>query len=201
MSVTDWRQTSQGHIVGELRWGAAPGAAFRLELAPDGRLVELQARADAGTSLSARQLRAAPIGAMERAVRREVGGFGDLVSELAGVFRDLADRFGMNEAAGMATDWEQWSRSLDDFRDRPRTGPAGRSDKSYAVLAALYIQFIDGGEARPVRAVASRLGMSEKTVQNHLYKAREKGFLTSRGRGRAGGQLTDKAKEILRGAH
>jgi hypothetical protein len=36
-------------------------------------------------------------------------------------------------------------------------------------------------------------------VRNYLFKARERSLLTSAGPGRAGGELTDKAKEILDG--
>jgi DNA-binding transcriptional ArsR family regulator len=136
---------------------------------------------------------------MERALRREVAGFGDLLSEATTIMRRLRD---LPAPEGVdLSEWSELSRSLADFAERPRTGPAGRSEQSYAALSALYVRVIDEGEQRPIRALAERLGLAEKTVQNHLFKARERGLLTSLGRGKAGGVLTDKAKEILNGHH
>ena len=198
VSVLDWHRIKGGGVVGDLRWGAAPGASFRLVVTGDGRLVEWRATADAGGSLSARQLRAAPVGAMERALRAEVAGTGAALGQLTTLFRRLHDRGIPLDDIDLA-EWSDFARSLSDFGERPRTGPAGRGDDSYAALSALYVGLIDEGEQRPIRAVADRLGLAEKTVQNHLFKARERGLLTSLGRGKAGGQLTNKAKEILSG--
>ncbi len=206
MTVLAWSMNeTNGNIIGELLWEPAAGATFRLEMAKDGRLVEWSARADAGCSLSARQLRAAPIGGMERAVRQEIASWRDV---LHGQLRDGArrgefvdGRLVVREATGaeMTDRWGDVVAWLSDFSDRPRTGPTGRSDRSYAALAKAYIETLDTGESTPVRALAEQLGLGEKTVRNHLFKARERGLLTSLGRGRAGGALTPKAKEILSG--
>ena len=203
VAVEDWQQTKDGSVVGKVRWAAAPGAVFLLEITSDGRLVKCWATADEGKALSARQLRAAPVGAMERSIRREVAGTGEAMQTFTTLYRGLVERWlpeGSAERAELldqAAGLPEFARSLADFAERPRTGPAGRDDRSYAALAALYVRLINDGEQRPIRAVADRLGLAEKTVQNHLFKARERGLLTSLGRGRAGGQLTDKAKEIL----
>lgn len=201
MTLLDWHHTAKDHVTGRVRWSAAPGAVFFLELARDGRLVEWRATADEGRSLSARQLRAAPIGAMEREIRREVGAVSDVFQQVAAVIARVEDRWGIDLDRAVADLSAIWAKSLTDFAERPRTGPAGRGDRAYAELAALYVSLVDSGEPRPIRAVAGRVGLAEKTVQNHLFKARERGLLTSLGRGRAGGLLTDKAKEILNGTH
>lgn len=215
MTVLSFGENDRGHLVGDVRWRAAPGAVFQLELTRDGRLIEWRARADEGRALSARQLRAAPVGAMERSIRRKAEAVASALGEvaelarqvMAGIEPDLNDPDPIEQAYAAAhavlsrrlPGGERYAASLADFAERPRTGPAGRSDQSYAALAALYVQVIAEGAERPIGAVAGRLGLAQKTVQNHLYKARERGLLTSLGRGKAGGQLTDKAKEMLSG--
>lgn len=202
MALENWHRTKEGNLVGLVRWAAAPGALFRLELSSDGRLTELRATADEGGTLTARQLRAAPIGAMERILRSEAEYFSVGLRSIAHNLSRLANWLEPADRAHVAGEIAEVSdlaASLADFGDRPRTGPVGRSDRSYAALSALYLEMIEKGEQRPIRAVAGRLGLAEKTVQNHLFKARERGLLTSLGRGKAGGHLTDKAKEMLSG--
>lgn len=199
VTVISLRSNPNGDLVGELRWWPVPEAVFHLTLTPDGRIVEWRAVADEGGTLTARRLRAAPIGAMERAIRQTVGSpviltigpmqrrsFPDGI--LLGTSDEPAQTFTLPPPAWAA-----------DFAERPRTGSAGRSDKSYVALAAMYVRAIEAGEEHPVRAVALQMQLGDRTVRNYLFKARERGLLTSLGRGKAGGQLTDKAKEMLSG--
>lgn len=199
MTVLRWGETPAGNVTGRVAWASAPGAVFDLVITREGLLIEWCARADDGRSLSARQLRSAPVGAMERAIRREVASTSDVMRDYSRLMLDLGARFGIDVDRTDAAESASWARSLADFAERPRTGPSGRSDRSYATLAALYVRLVEEGEQRPIHAVADRLGLAKKTVQNHLFKARERGLLTSAGRGRAGGRLTDKAKEMLSG--
>jgi DNA-binding transcriptional ArsR family regulator len=65
----------------------------------------------------------------------------------------------------------------------------------------MYLARVGQGVESPVMELASQLGVSQKTASNYLFKARERALLTTAGQGRAGGALTDKAKEILDGQH
>ncbi len=208
VTVLALHDNEDGNLIGELRWSAAPGAVFTLELTPDGRLIEWRARADSGQTLSARRLRAAPIGGMERALRRHVSRHVETLHERLSATYSIGKLVGGKIVVRPATSAERAEKQkrlqeavdrLADFVERPRTGPVGRSDRSYAAVAALYVEAVAQGSSRPVHVVADRMQLAEKTIQNYLFKARERGLLTSLGRGKAGGQLTDKAKEMLNG--
>ncbi|MFD0393841.1 hypothetical protein ACFQ3Z_21605 [Streptomyces nogalater] len=64
------------------------------------------------------------------------------------------------------------------------------------MLAAVYKTAADAGEAAPVQWLARRIKRSPETVKGHLKQARRDGLLTTIA-GKAGGELTDKAKAIL----
>ena len=198
------------NAVGTVTWDAVPDAIFKLETTPDGRLVEFSVRAKPGARLTARGLRRAPLGEMERAVRSEAHELAlrelDLHASPGGIARrsrePVSYRPSEEEVASVV---ERRAlaiaafRMANDFAERPRPGSAGRGDTHYAAVAASYVALLDAGDPRPVAALADQLHLSVTTVRNLLYKARERGLLTSAGRGRAGGQLTDKAKEMLSG--
>ncbi|MGA5320179.1 hypothetical protein ACPCIU_07025 [Streptomyces seoulensis] len=76
--------------------------------------------------------------------------------------------------------------------------PGGVTDERLAVLSALYVHFVDEGERAPAQRLALALDANPATVKGHLRAARQRGFLT-KVEGKAGGQLTDKANETLRG--
>jgi hypothetical protein len=91
-------------------------------------------------------------------------------------------------------------RPKDDFTRVPRPGRRGRSDLSYARWAAHYVKL----EGRPKRlqVLARQHKVKEQTARDILYQARRRGLLTEAPPGKAGGELTDKARKILeRGAH
>lgn len=180
-------------VVGEVLWDAAPGVHYKLEVTPDGQLRQFTAMACTGGTVTARGLRLAPIGEMQRAVRKRVQDLTSMAAK-ALIRSDDQDQETVDAA-------DRLRKAADDFSDRPRPGSAGRGDHRYAAVAAVYVDLLDAGDPSPVVTMASVLHLSVKTVRNLLYKAREKGLLTSAGRGRAGGQLTDKAKEILDGQH
>ncbi|WHM35631.1 hypothetical protein [Streptomyces sp. BPTC-684] len=72
----------------------------------------------------------------------------------------------------------------------------GVSDAYLAVLASVYLAISDTGVAAPVPWLAQRIDRSPETVKGHLKQARRDGFLTTVA-GKAGGELTDKAKAVL----
>lgn len=81
---------------------------------------------------------------------------------------------------------------------RYRPGVRGHGEAFYAGVAAAYVRLIAAGERSPVEALAAKYGRERDTVDGWLRKARKHGLLTSVGRGSRGGQLTDKALEVLR---
>lgn len=88
--------------------------------------------------------------------------------------------------------------------DTPRRpGRKGREDSFYVVAAAAYVDALEQGNRKPVVTAAQTLsetwgGTYEPTyVRDLLHVARERGLLTRPPRGRAGGQLTDRARALL----
>lgn len=81
---------------------------------------------------------------------------------------------------------------------RGRRGPKARPDREFAELAARYLAACESGSRRPVADVAEREGRSLEAVRQDLYRARKKGLLTRQTAGRAGGQLTPRAKKLLK---
>lgn len=82
-----------------------------------------------------------------------------------------------------------------EFDQSPRPGPTGRGDEFYAHVAATYVAHLDSH--RPIEQTADKLSLSTARIRNLVYEARRRGLLTKVTRGRAGGELTDKAKELL----
>ncbi len=85
-----------------------------------------------------------------------------------------------------------------------RPGSSGRDDRFYALVAAAYVAAIERGSRKPVVAAADTLskaweGTYEPTyVRDLLHVARGRELLTRPPKGRAGGQLTEKARALLR---
>jgi hypothetical protein len=71
-----------------------------------------------------------------------------------------------------------------------------RDDAYYAAWAAHYVQMTAASPA-PVVELAEKFGVTRDRVRNVLHLARQRGLLTRGTRGRAGGQLTDKALDAL----
>ncbi|MFJ6123793.1 hypothetical protein ACIQKE_01735 [Streptomyces griseoviridis] len=74
----------------------------------------------------------------------------------------------------------------------------GVSVRYVALLAATYVQMTAMGTPRPADALARLIERRPETVKDHLKKARRDGLLTTV-TGKAGGELTGKAREVLRG--
>lgn len=82
---------------------------------------------------------------------------------------------------------------------RPR-GASGNGDRFFAELAARYVQ-LSAETDKAVEALAAEMGAKVSTTRNRIFRAREKGLLTSPGQGRTGGELTERAVNLLRGEH
>ena len=82
--------------------------------------------------------------------------------------------------------------------DRPRpVRRAGKPDRFYARLAAAYTELVSSGRRHPIKTLASRRHEGSATIRNWIREARVRGLLTRGVRGRAGGELTPRARRIL----
>ncbi len=81
--------------------------------------------------------------------------------------------------------------------DRKPRGPRSGADVRYAQIAARYVELVEHTDT-PRAQIADEFHLGNETIQNYLYRARERGLLTSPGQGRTGGQLTERARAILR---
>ncbi len=84
------------------------------------------------------------------------------------------------------------------FIDVRRPGRAGRPDWPYALWAARYVEAVGENPRRPVARLATQFpGHSADSIRAILNNARRRGLLTAARHGLAGGDLTDKAKQVL----
>jgi hypothetical protein len=91
---------------------------------------------------------------------------------------------------------EEWNdQTLQSF---PRPGGAGRSDIEYLLWADRYVKAIETNPTSPIKQMAAESGVySESAIRAYVNKARVRGLLTTAPPGRAGGELTDKARDLL----
>ncbi|MFH8223238.1 hypothetical protein ACH4C2_27405 [Streptomyces sp. NPDC018057] len=89
-------------------------------------------------------------------------------------------------------------QAIENFRRELAGLPKGVSDEYLAVLSALYVRFVNLGRTAPAQDLELWTGTKQATLKGHLRAARQRGFLT-KVEGKAGGQLTDKAVETLKG--
>ena len=93
--------------------------------------------------------------------------------------------------------WTGWGAALDELRPGSRRPPRDRL-RRLAETAALYVSARADNDPAPNRRVAEIQGRTAEKVRDDLRAARRAELLTETpGRGRAGGTLTAKAREIL----
>lgn len=114
-----------------------------------------------------RRLRDAPIGDLDRAARQQI-----------------TDTFGR-----LGDDM------LDAFKNPGRPGRRGRDDGFYAALASRYVALL--GSGHPVVDLAKEFGQEPPRVRNWLHEARRRGVLSHPTPGKAGGDLTQKGRDLL----
>jgi hypothetical protein len=86
---------------------------------------------------------------------------------------------------------------LDRRRLPDPTKATRHDDRYYSAWAGWYVTTTAGGSTRPVVELAERFGIDRDQVRDVLNTARSRGLLTRGVRGRAGGELTDKARAAL----
>ena len=107
------------------------------------------------------------------------------------------DAAGIHASPDLARHLSEWT---DEFVSSPRPGRRGRGDLFYAELAAEYVARAET-TSNPVEELAGERNLTASQIRNLLYEARQRGLLSKGVQGRAGGQLSDEAKEILDGQH
>jgi hypothetical protein len=88
-----------------------------------------------------------------------------------------------------------------EFHEQRRPGRRGRSDLFYAEVAARYVEFTRSSSTA-TKDLAGALQSSPSSARDLLSEARRRNLLTRPPvKGRQGGELTEKAIEILRRKH
>jgi hypothetical protein len=85
---------------------------------------------------------------------------------------------------------------LEEFARNPRPGRRGRPDAFYARLAAQYVDLLRTSST-PTKDLAELRNYSASSTRDFLNQARKRGLLTPSSVGRAGGELTEKARELI----
>lgn len=98
----------------------------------------------------------------------------------------------------IVTSTAQAKRAVQPGGDRKHRDRRGGGDRRLAEIAARYVELLDQTD-KPNPVLVDEFDLSANTVSSYLYRARERGLLTSPGRGRAGGALTPRARALLEG--
>jgi hypothetical protein len=115
-----------------------------------------------------------------------------LSREMLSMIRAGESSTGAKDAKTWLSPPREWVKQL-----AVRPGRRGHSDFDYALTAAQYVERL--GSKTPLADLAKHLDVSQSQARSMLGKARHLGLLTEPPvRGRAGGELTAKAIEILR---
>jgi len=87
-------------------------------------------------------------------------------------------------------------------RVKPKPGRQGRTDLFYAVAALDYVRALEAAPSTPVRWLVEKApgGVTADELRGRIRRARERGLLTNTPKRHPGGELTDKAKTVLREA-
>jgi hypothetical protein len=80
---------------------------------------------------------------------------------------------------------------------RARAGRRGLPERHYAEVASAYVDALASGSKRPVAELAKEYHVSYSRMADQIHEARSRGLLTRSAPGRAGGELTEKAKKFL----
>ena len=122
--------------------------------------------------------------------------------------REYADLFTRYDARSSTTvsarlPAELWSTQQEERAERQRPGRRPPTDLECATFAQMYTEACDKEPGYPSAELTRRLKREAKkpdnqhTVKGRIKQVRRRGFLTTNGRGRAGGQLTEKAERLL----
>jgi hypothetical protein len=83
---------------------------------------------------------------------------------------------------------------------KAKPGRQGRPELFYAVAALDYVRALDAAPSTPVRWLVEQGNATADELRARIRRARERGLLTKTPKRHPGGELTDKAKDLLRNA-
>jgi len=148
------------------------GYTFRFVLEADG-IFRFEIGRDPATAapLTTRRMQRIPLSALEQAFRARLTDM-----------RDLFEQANPDRPFFYTGDWP-------DPAEKPR---ANRDDTRLAEIAAAYV------EAPRLDDLADRFGYAPASMTKLISRARQRGLLTRTTRGRSGGSLTPRARELLR---
>lgn len=136
-------------------------------------------------ALSARALQRVPLRSLERAAIASLRAMGDRrLRTVGGSVGTVADLLGPLLGGRL-------ERALG-----PEDGIPDDRLVRLAVFAARYVDLC-GTSPTPTKDLAAEEELAPATVRDRLHQARRGGLLTSAGSGRAGGELTERARTIL----
>lgn len=168
-----------------------PGRAFRLEVDADGQLVSFMVR-----PLCFRVEQWTEDGELVSVVDIDPDGVPDGSPRLsATTIRDVP--VGQLHGAALAAARPLNFTGAGFPEERPVPRPNATPDVELARFAADYVAAVAKGASSPLRDVAERWGLKYHTASRRRQKAVSRGLLTTAGRGRAGGRLTDSAMALL----
>ncbi|MFE3763773.1 hypothetical protein ACFXPI_18695 [Streptomyces sp. NPDC059104] len=122
-----------------------------------------------------------------------------------GISTTVLRRLDIAAAVNLAKMEPEAQRTLEDVTRRwDASGEAARlvlaaegvSERYLATLAVAYAAMAESGAPAPVPRLAQLIGRRPETVKDHLKKARRDGYLGTL-TGKAGGEVTDRAKAVL----
>ena len=123
--------------------------------------------------------------------------------------RELRVRFGpITQDEGRIIGWytadqdgdltrHELARTLGRFYVHSRAPRRHRTDTDWAAIAALYVEVWEQGCTRPHKPLAAILETTPEYSRKLVGRARQRGMLIGMSQGRAGGQLSRRAKELL----
>ncbi len=116
------------------------------------------------------------------------------------VLENIEKRYGRD--ALVERHLQRFGFGIEAKRSPRRPGRAGHSDAYYAQLADDYVALIAKGHTKPTKELARRAPFkgqpnAEQAARDAVHQARRRGLLTEAPAGRAGGELTEHAKEVL----
>ncbi|MFE0138610.1 hypothetical protein ACFWY6_44805 [Streptomyces sp. NPDC059037] len=116
------------------------------------------------------------------------------------VLRDIDFRDALRTLRRQVQFSDRWESRQPEYtsKDLRESLAAGVSDKYLSQLASVYITVVERGQSGPLVHLAEMIGKSASTIKGHLWQARKRGLMEG-SPGRAGGLLTEKAKEALKG--
>jgi len=198
-----------------VRNGPEDSPRIQARIGRDGRLIDLQAEPTEGGEWDL-TLEFSAVGDQLFPSRLEIepGIFSDgippggITARLLHAIRvgELVDEFNRGQRRALAAEELFFGRSRppDTWLPPPanRPGPRGLGQEFYQDVARYYLEALQTDPRRPIERMSERYpGCSRANVRDWVSHARESGYLTTLGRGRPGGQPTQKLLEALRARH